>query len=90
MLAISIKTVEHHRANILAKLDMRDRIQLTRYAIRAASSNREAIEFTDHCAFAPGLRSIRCRVVLDALARAHATHERCRGPQASRTTHRQL
>ncbi|HCB05887.1 MAG TPA: DNA-binding response regulator [Nocardioides bacterium] len=34
-LTISIKTVEKHRANILAKLDMRDRTQLTRYAIRA-------------------------------------------------------
>ncbi|HEX5090355.1 MAG TPA: response regulator transcription factor [Nocardioides sp.] len=34
-LTISIKTVERHRANILAKLDMRDRTQLTRYAIRA-------------------------------------------------------
>jgi DNA-binding NarL/FixJ family response regulator len=35
MLSISIKTVEKHRANILARLDMRDRTQLTRYAIRA-------------------------------------------------------
>jgi DNA-binding NarL/FixJ family response regulator len=34
-LTISIKTVERHRANILAKLGMRDRTQLTRYAIRA-------------------------------------------------------
>lgn len=34
-LAISIKTVERHRSNILAKLGMRDRTQLTRYAIRA-------------------------------------------------------
>jgi DNA-binding NarL/FixJ family response regulator len=34
-LTISIKTVENHRANILAKLGMRDRTQLTRYAIRA-------------------------------------------------------
>ena len=48
----------------------------------------EAIEFTDRWVFAPGLRSIRCRVVLDALARAPATYERCRGPQASRTTRR--
>jgi DNA-binding NarL/FixJ family response regulator len=30
-----VKTVERHRANILAKLEMRDRTQLTRYAIRA-------------------------------------------------------
>ncbi len=35
MLVISHKTVERHRANILAKLGMRDRTELTRYAIRA-------------------------------------------------------
>jgi DNA-binding NarL/FixJ family response regulator len=34
MLTISIKTVERHRANILEKLGMRDRVELTRYAIR--------------------------------------------------------
>jgi DNA-binding NarL/FixJ family response regulator len=34
-LTISVKTVERHRANILAKLGMRDRVELTRYAIRA-------------------------------------------------------
>jgi DNA-binding NarL/FixJ family response regulator len=34
-LGISVKTVERHRANILAKLGMRDRLDLTRYAIRA-------------------------------------------------------
>jgi DNA-binding NarL/FixJ family response regulator len=34
-LTISPKTVERHRANILSKLGMRDRTQLTRYAIRA-------------------------------------------------------
>jgi DNA-binding NarL/FixJ family response regulator len=34
ILVISIKTVERHRANILEKLGMRDRVQLTRYAIR--------------------------------------------------------
>jgi DNA-binding NarL/FixJ family response regulator len=33
-LVISIKTVDRHRANILDKLGMRDRVQLTRYAIR--------------------------------------------------------
>jgi DNA-binding NarL/FixJ family response regulator len=33
-LVISDKTVERHRANILEKLGMRDRVQLTRYAIR--------------------------------------------------------
>lgn len=33
-LVISEKTVERHRANILLKLGMRDRVQLTRYAIR--------------------------------------------------------
>jgi DNA-binding NarL/FixJ family response regulator len=34
MLVISIKTVERHRANILQKLGMRDRVELARYAIR--------------------------------------------------------
>jgi len=33
-LFISVKTVERHRQNILAKLGMRDRVELTRYAIR--------------------------------------------------------
>jgi DNA-binding NarL/FixJ family response regulator len=33
-LVISIKTVERHRANILDKLGMSDRVELTRYAIR--------------------------------------------------------
>ena len=33
-LFISMKTVERHRANILEKLGMRDRVELTRYAIR--------------------------------------------------------
>lgn len=35
LLTISVRTVERHRENILAKLGMRDRTQLTRYAIRA-------------------------------------------------------
>lgn len=34
-LAISAKTVERRRANILQKLGLRDRLALTRYAIRA-------------------------------------------------------
>jgi DNA-binding NarL/FixJ family response regulator len=34
LLWISIKTVERHRQNILDKLGMRDRVELTRYAIR--------------------------------------------------------
>ncbi|MEU6409524.1 response regulator transcription factor [Microbispora sp. NPDC046933] len=34
-LVISVKTVDRHRANILQKLGMRDRLELTRYAIRA-------------------------------------------------------
>ncbi len=33
-LVISVKTVERHRQNILAKLGMSDRVELTRYAIR--------------------------------------------------------
>jgi DNA-binding NarL/FixJ family response regulator len=31
---ISIKTVDRHRTNMLDKLGMRDRVELTRYAIR--------------------------------------------------------
>ncbi|MBQ0976044.1 response regulator transcription factor [Actinospica acidiphila] len=34
MLVISPKTVERHRANLLAKLGLKDRLELTRYAIR--------------------------------------------------------
>ena len=34
LLFISIKTVDRHRQNILEKLGMRDRVELTRYAIR--------------------------------------------------------
>ena len=34
-LGISAKTVDRHRANILQKLGLRDRLALTRYAIRA-------------------------------------------------------
>ena len=35
ILVISTKTVERHRANLLQKLGMRDRLELTRYAIRS-------------------------------------------------------
>ena len=35
LLTISLKTVERHRSNILQALGLRDRTQLTRYAIRA-------------------------------------------------------
>jgi DNA-binding NarL/FixJ family response regulator len=38
-LVISRKTVERHRANILEKLGMRDRVELTRYAIRRGLIN---------------------------------------------------
>jgi DNA-binding NarL/FixJ family response regulator len=34
MLVISVKTVERHRANVIDKLGVRDRVGLTRYAIR--------------------------------------------------------
>ncbi|BCJ31613.1 response regulator transcription factor [Actinocatenispora sera] len=33
-LVISVKTVERHRANVLQKLGLRDRVELTRFAIR--------------------------------------------------------
>jgi DNA-binding NarL/FixJ family response regulator len=33
-LVISLKTVERHRSNIMGKLGIRDRVELTRYAIR--------------------------------------------------------
>ena len=35
VLTISVKTVDRHRANVLAKLGLRDRLDLTRFAIRA-------------------------------------------------------
>ena len=34
VLHLSEKTIESHRANILRKLGMRDRVELVRYAIR--------------------------------------------------------
>jgi DNA-binding NarL/FixJ family response regulator len=34
ILKVSEKTVESHRANVLGKLGMRDRVELVRYAIR--------------------------------------------------------
>jgi DNA-binding NarL/FixJ family response regulator len=34
VLHISDKTVERHRSNVLEKLGLRDRVALTRYAIR--------------------------------------------------------
>ena len=33
-LVISIKTVERHRENIMAKLDMHNRVELVKYAIK--------------------------------------------------------
>ncbi|MEU0692657.1 response regulator transcription factor [Streptomyces niveus] len=35
LLVISAKTVERHRANLLQKLGLKDRVELTRYAIQA-------------------------------------------------------
>ena len=35
LLVIAVKTVERHRANLLHKLGLKDRLELTRYAIRA-------------------------------------------------------
>ena len=35
LLTISLKTVDHHRTNILAKLGASDRVEITRYAIRS-------------------------------------------------------
>jgi DNA-binding NarL/FixJ family response regulator len=37
MLVISVKTVDRHRTNMLDKLGMRDRVELTRYEIRRGS-----------------------------------------------------
>jgi DNA-binding NarL/FixJ family response regulator len=34
LLVISRRTVDHHRANILEKLELRDRVDVTRYAMR--------------------------------------------------------
>jgi DNA-binding NarL/FixJ family response regulator len=34
LLVVSIKTMERHRADILHRLGLRDRVDLTRYAIR--------------------------------------------------------
>jgi DNA-binding NarL/FixJ family response regulator len=34
LLVLSVKTIERHRADILHRLGMRDRVDLTRYAIR--------------------------------------------------------
>jgi DNA-binding NarL/FixJ family response regulator len=34
ILFLSEKTIESHRANVLRKLDMHDRVELVRYAIR--------------------------------------------------------
>jgi DNA-binding NarL/FixJ family response regulator len=38
LLVISVKTVDRHRANLLEKLGMRNRVELTRYAIRRGLS----------------------------------------------------
>ena len=34
VLEISVKTAEHHRANIMAKLDVHNMVELVRYAAR--------------------------------------------------------
>ncbi|QFR02095.1 response regulator transcription factor [Streptomyces phaeolivaceus] len=38
LLVISVKTVERHRANLLQKLGLKDRLELTRYATGSAGS----------------------------------------------------
>jgi DNA-binding CsgD family transcriptional regulator len=43
LLVISRKTVDRHRANILEKLEMRDRVDVTRYAIRRGLVARERV-----------------------------------------------
>ena len=40
-LGISPKTVENHRASILEKLGMRDRVELVRYAIEQGLDDAE-------------------------------------------------
>lgn len=71
---ISEKTVERHRANILEKLGVRDRVQLTRYAIRRRPGR--AIGPTDH----EGDGVSRARTAIDPartrFGRANANAER--------------
>jgi hypothetical protein len=55
MLTISVKTVERHRANILEKLGMRDRVELTRYAIRRGDSDDTAATAKQHGRYPPFL-----------------------------------
>jgi hypothetical protein len=53
-LVISEKTVGRHRANVLEKLGMHDRVELTRYAIRRGLrrgiSARHEMHALPHCA----------------------------------------
>ena len=41
-LKLSEKTIESHRANVFAKLGMRDRVEIVRYAIRRGLVEPEA------------------------------------------------
>ena len=62
MLFISKKTVERHRANILEKLGMRDRVELTRYAIRRGLVQPGSLE----CAGSPAAVSTASKAAAGA------------------------
>jgi hypothetical protein len=71
-LVLSVKTVERHRANILGKLGMRDRVDLTRYAIRCrAGRTVENPASTTRCARSEQ-RFVRPRGVQDCARGANS------------------
>ena len=83
MLFISRKTVDRHRANILEKLGMRDRVDLTRYAIRRGTDH--AVDRDAHPL--PGRRRAT-RLMGDATDRRLRARRRrpsrlARGPRAA-------